>query len=156
MEPTTFCQLAIFPITNWLLISGYSIQDPFFKRLRFLRLLLQIKQADCHKICDLGWFPSCSDSISHALGRMQAPLYVATKLAKIRHASLTCPSAQDYAKAGLGSVGYEPRCTPYWAHAMMWWMISMVPPAFMDSIRLSQNLSIRKRALAKEASNKQQ
>lgn len=86
---------------------------------------------------------------------MQAPLYVTTKLAKIRTSSLTCPTPEGYAKASLQWIGYEPRCTPYWAHQAMWALISRIPVGIMDSFRLSQNLGIRKRGLAKEAKNKQ-
>lgn len=86
----------------------------------------------------------------------QAPLYVATKLAKIRHASFTCPSADVYAKYGLNFIGYEPRCTPYWVHAVMWWLVAAVPPHLMDKIRFGQTLGLRKRALAKEARKKEQ
>eukprot|EP00897_Mesotaenium_endlicherianum_P007206 jgi/Mesen1/6513/ME000332S05517 len=85
----------------------------------------------------------------------QAPLYVATKLAKIRHASLTCPSARTYAAYALRWIGREPRCTPYWAHSIMWWAVWMLPQPVVDAVRLQQNLGIRKRALAKEAKAKQ-
>jgi len=86
----------------------------------------------------------------------QAPLYVATKLAKIRHASFTCPSAQRYAQSALKCIGYESRITPYWVHTIMWGIIARVPTSVMDSVRLSQNISIRNRAMDKEAKKKQQ
>lgn len=38
--------------------------------------------------------------------QLQAPLYVATKMSKIRSASLTAPSPKTYAAAGLKAIGY--------------------------------------------------
>ncbi|KAH9558436.1 hypothetical protein CY35_06G008500 [Sphagnum magellanicum] len=84
----------------------------------------------------------------------QVPLYVATKMAKIRKASLAVPSPDTYATAGLKWVGYEPRCTPYWVHSIMWWLIQMIPEPIMDSVRLRSCLNIRKRGQAKEARSK--
>jgi hypothetical protein len=37
----------------------------------------------------------------------------------------------------------------------MWWFVWMLPESIMDSVRLSQNLGIRKRGLAKEAKKKE-
>ncbi|CAM6036456.1 unnamed protein product [Sphagnum compactum] len=84
----------------------------------------------------------------------QVPLYVATKLAKIRKASLTVPSPETYAAAGLKWVGYEPRCTPYWAHSIMWWFVQSLPEPIVDSFRLRTSLGIRKRGQAKDARGK--
>jgi hypothetical protein len=85
---------------------------------------------------------------------LQVPLYVATKLAKIRKASLTVPSPETYAAAGLKWVGYEPRCTPYWAHSIMWWFVQSLPEPIVDSFRLRSSLGIRKRGQAKDARGK--
>ncbi|GBG58633.1 hypothetical protein CBR_g33 [Chara braunii] len=84
----------------------------------------------------------------------QAPLYVTTKLSKIRQSSLFIPTPDTFAKFGVKWIGYEPRCTPYWVHAIMWCVISMLPEGWMDSIRLKQSLAIRKRALLKEKMKK--
>eukprot|EP00243_Klebsormidium_subtile_P007139 TRINITY_DN312_c0_g1_i1.p1 TRINITY_DN312_c0_g1~~TRINITY_DN312_c0_g1_i1.p1 ORF type:complete len:343 (+),score=54.11 TRINITY_DN312_c0_g1_i1:59-1087(+) len=84
----------------------------------------------------------------------QAPLYVATKMSKIRRTSLTCPSANAYARSALSAIGYESRVTPYWAHAIMWWIVASLPEQVMDTIRLKQNLGIRKKALNKHAQKK--
>jgi len=39
----------------------------------------------------------------------QIPLYVATKLAKIKNASLWVASPSDYARAAVAAIGYEVR-----------------------------------------------
>ncbi|CAI7812705.1 unnamed protein product [Closterium sp. NIES-53] len=88
--------------------------------------------------------------------QVQAPLFVATKMSKIRHASLTCPSADLYAKHGANWVGQEVRCTPYWAHGVMWGIIYRFPEGLFNIIRLGQNVDIRKRALAKIARQQKQ
>ncbi|KAG0595469.1 hypothetical protein M758_UG168900 [Ceratodon purpureus] len=79
----------------------------------------------------------------------QAPLYVATKMSKIR-ASFTAPSAEKYAKCALACAGYEPVITPYWVQSVMWFIIRLLPEPIMDSILLSKNLNIRRKGQAKE------
>ncbi|CAI5463203.1 unnamed protein product [Closterium sp. Yama58-4] len=88
--------------------------------------------------------------------QVQAPLFVATKMSKIRHASLTCPSPDLYAKHGANWVGQEVRVTPYWAHGVMWGIIYRFPEGLFNIIRLGQNVDIRKRALAKIARQQKQ
>jgi hypothetical protein len=44
----------------------------------------------------------------------QTPLFVTTKLAKIRNPSLTTPTPTGYVKAAIKFVGYESLCSPYW------------------------------------------
>jgi len=87
--------------------------------------------------------------------QLQAPLYVATKMAKIRKSSLTVPSPETYARSALRQIGYETVCTPYWVHAFMWNVIHSLPSAIIDRMRLSMCLSIRKKAYKKkEAASK--
>jgi 17beta-estradiol 17-dehydrogenase / very-long-chain 3-oxoacyl-CoA reductase len=86
----------------------------------------------------------------------QAPLYVATKLASIRKASFFCPSPGGYARSGVRWIGYEPVCTPYWPHSILWKVISELPTSVFDSIRLKLCLAIRAKGKAKEARMKQQ
>ncbi|KAG2572921.1 hypothetical protein PVAP13_7KG210500 [Panicum virgatum] len=61
----------------------------------------------------------------------QVPLLVATKMASIRNPSFT-PSPETYARAAVRRIGYEPRCTPYWPHALLWLLISIVPEPIAD------------------------
>merc|ERR1712060_256954 len=42
--------------------------------------------------------------------QVQAPLFVATKMAKIRKTSLTVPSPQSYARSAVAHIGYEAPC----------------------------------------------
>lgn len=86
----------------------------------------------------------------------QVPLYVATKMASIKRSSFLVPSAESYARAGLRSLGYEPRCTPYWPHSLLWFLISLLPESAVDSWRLKFNIGIRKRGQMKDARNKKE
>uniref|UniRef100_A0A0E0K1Z3 B-keto acyl reductase n=1 Tax=Oryza punctata TaxID=4537 RepID=A0A0E0K1Z3_ORYPU len=86
----------------------------------------------------------------------QVPLYVATKMASIRKSSFFVPSADTYARAAIRHIGYEPRCTPYWPHSVMWFLISVLPESLIDSIRLGMCIKIRKKGQAKDAKKKAQ
>ena len=80
----------------------------------------------------------------------QAPLYVATKMSKIRRPSLTAPSPQAWVNSAVRHIGYEAITTPYWVHGLMWWAISMVPEQFINAYVLRLHLGIRKRWYAKQ------
>jgi len=84
----------------------------------------------------------------------QVPLYVATKMASIRKSSFMVPSADTYARAAVRHIGYEPRCTPYWPHSVMWFLISILPESLIDNFRLGMCIKIRKKGLAKDAKKK--
>ena len=49
----------------------------------------------------------------------QMPMFVATKMSKIRRARLDAPTPAKWAKAAVRQVGYETSRTPYWYHALM-------------------------------------
>ncbi|XP_042499096.1 very-long-chain 3-oxoacyl-CoA reductase 1-like [Macadamia integrifolia] len=84
----------------------------------------------------------------------QVPLYVATKMASIRKSSFFVPSTDGYARAAVRWIGYEPRCTPYWPHSLLWGLLHLVPDPLFDYGRLSFNLKIRKRGQLKDARKK--
>ncbi|XP_072959615.1 very-long-chain 3-oxoacyl-CoA reductase 1 [Typha angustifolia] len=86
----------------------------------------------------------------------QVPLYVATKMASIRRSSFLVPSAETYACAAVRWIGYEPRCTPYWPHSLLWCLISVLPEWVIDKWRLGFCLGIRKRGQLKDAKKKEQ
>ncbi|XP_015572179.1 very-long-chain 3-oxoacyl-CoA reductase-like protein At1g24470 isoform X2 [Ricinus communis] len=71
----------------------------------------------------------------------QVPLYVATnmtsRVALIEKSSLFIPSPQAYAEAAVRRIGYEARCTPYWAHSLQWFFSRLLSEAVLDSWRLS-------------------
>ncbi|KAK7280924.1 hypothetical protein RIF29_08499 [Crotalaria pallida] len=81
----------------------------------------------------------------------QVPLYVATKMASIRRSSFFVPSTDGYAKAGVRWIGYEPRCTPYWPHTLLWALAYSLPESVVDAWRLRFCLGIRKRGQLKDS-----
>lgn len=82
--------------------------------------------------------------------QVQCPLYVTTKLAKLRKASLTTPSPETYAKAAVRCIGFESSTSPYWAHYAMMGVAKALPQGLVAQQVNSMHLGIRKRALAKK------
>lgn len=85
----------------------------------------------------------------------QVPLYVATKMSSIKRASFMVPSADGYARAALRSIGYEPLCTPYWPHSLVWAFAKCLPESIVDAWRLQFCLKIRKRGQLKDSRKKE-
>jgi 17beta-estradiol 17-dehydrogenase / very-long-chain 3-oxoacyl-CoA reductase len=77
------------------------------------------------------------------------PMFVSTKLAKIRHASFMVPSPATYARAAVANLGYETLVSPYWPHALQIWAYSSAPVWIMSKMATITHLSLRKRALKK-------
>ncbi|KAI5066957.1 hypothetical protein GOP47_0017485 [Adiantum capillus-veneris] len=86
----------------------------------------------------------------------QAPLHVATKLASIRRSSFFCPSPDTYARSAVKWIGYEPLCTPYWPHSLLWKLVNLIPHSLVDTVRFQSCMDVRKRGKAKEARKKDQ
>lgn len=86
----------------------------------------------------------------------QIPLFVTTKLAKIRKSSLTVPTPESYARASVNAFGYESLVSPYWAHAAMVWALSLLPAFVVHKIMMGSHLGLRKRGMKKEAEKKGQ
>ncbi|XP_030960792.1 very-long-chain 3-oxoacyl-CoA reductase 1-like [Quercus robur] len=85
----------------------------------------------------------------------QVPLYVATKMASIKRSSFLVPSTDGYARAALRHIGYEPRCTPYWPHTLLWALAYSLPEFVVDAWRLRFCLGIRKRGQLKDSRKKE-
>ncbi|MBA0644378.1 hypothetical protein Goklo_028548, partial [Gossypium klotzschianum] len=85
----------------------------------------------------------------------QVPLYVATKMASIKRSSFFVPSTDGYARAAMRWIGYEPRCTPYWPHSILWGLAYSLPESVVDAWRLRFCLGIRKRGQMKDSRKKE-
>ncbi|KAK3006952.1 hypothetical protein RJ639_015992 [Escallonia herrerae] len=85
----------------------------------------------------------------------QVPLYVATKMASIRRSSFFVPSTDGYARAAMRWIGYEPRCTPYWPHSVLWALALSLPESVIDAWRLRFCLAVRKRGQVKDSRKKE-
>ena len=85
----------------------------------------------------------------------QIPLFVATKLAKIRKASLTVASPSGYARAAVAAIGYETVVSPFWSHALQMWALQSLPEWIGTAITMSMHQGIRKKGMKKEAAEKE-
>ncbi|XP_037021988.2 very-long-chain 3-oxoacyl-CoA reductase [Artibeus jamaicensis] len=81
------------------------------------------------------------------------PFFVATKMAKIRKATLQIPSSETYVKSALKTVGLESRTNGYPIHALMGSIISILPSWLYLKTAMNFNKSIRARALKKAKKN---
>jgi len=81
----------------------------------------------------------------------QAPLFVATKLAKIRKTSITVPSPSAYVKSAVAHIGFEDTVSPYWSHALQLWIQRMVPESVTISMVAGMHKGIRKAGMKKGA-----
>ena len=77
-----------------------------------------------------------------------------TKLASIRRPSFFAPTPDAYARSGIKWIGYEPLCSPYWTHSLIWKVVEIVPRPLFDMVRLRQSIDVRKRGKAKDARKK--
>ncbi len=86
--------------------------------------------------------------------QVQNPLYVTSKLSKIRKASLTVPSPAAYARAACNAIGYDSQISPFFLHAAQLWAMSLLPRSLLDAQVIGMHKSIRKRALKKAEAEK--
>ena len=77
------------------------------------------------------------------------PLFVTTKLAKIRKQSLFVPSPETYAKHAVRQIGYDTIVSPYWPHAMQSALYECLPTFLIAKISMSMHQTLRRRALKK-------
>lgn len=81
----------------------------------------------------------------------QAPLFVTTKLAKIKKSSLTVPTPGAYSRSAAAHIGFEDTVSPYWAHALQLWALRQLPDWANIKICMMMHLPIRKAGMKKEA-----
>lgn len=81
----------------------------------------------------------------------QVPLFVATKLAKIKKASLFVASPTGYARAAVAAIGYDTVTSPYWSHALQMYLLLNLPESIAAYITKSMHLDIRKKGMKKDA-----
>ena len=72
----------------------------------------------------------------------QVPMFVATKLAKIKNASLFVASPSGYARAAVAAIGYEALVSPYWSHALQIWFLTNLPEWMVAMGTLSMHLGM--------------
>lgn len=82
--------------------------------------------------------------------QVQTPLYVTTKMAKIRKASFTVPSPEDYVKLAVKQIGYDSVISPHWTHSLQLYFLSLLPEFLALKLVGDMHHSIRKKGLQKE------
>ncbi|XP_050208283.1 very-long-chain 3-oxoacyl-CoA reductase 1-like [Mercurialis annua] len=80
----------------------------------------------------------------------QIPLFVATKMTRMRKSNLFVASPKMYAKASLRWIGYEKLCTPFWSHSVQWLILQALPESLIDRSLFRYYLGLRKKAMEKE------
>lgn len=80
----------------------------------------------------------------------QTPLYVTTKMAKIRKSSITVPSPQSYVACAARHIGYEAVISPWWAHSLQLWGLSLLPEAVSVYFLNWQHQEIRRKGMKKD------
>ncbi|TDH67333.1 hypothetical protein CCR75_006923 [Bremia lactucae] len=84
------------------------------------------------------------------------PMFVSTKLAKIRNSSFMVPSPVTYARASVAQLGFDTLLSPYWPHALQICLYESVPSWLLAKGAMMTHLSLRKRALKKLNAKKKQ
>ncbi|GMH46148.1 hypothetical protein BSKO_14112 [Bryopsis sp. KO-2023] len=80
----------------------------------------------------------------------QAPLFVATKMSKIRKETLSVPSPNNWVASAIRGVGFETLTPGYWFHSLMWPFVTAVPSRISEGYFFILAKSLRARALRKK------
>jgi 17beta-estradiol 17-dehydrogenase / very-long-chain 3-oxoacyl-CoA reductase len=78
-------------------------------------------------------------------------MFVATKLAKLKHTTVFVASPSAYARAALAAIGYEVVVSPYWSHALQIWALTTFPEWLVAYGTKQMHKGIRKAGRKKEA-----
>jgi len=81
----------------------------------------------------------------------QTPMFITSKLSKIRKPTMSTPTPQNYAKVAVRAIGYENEVSPYWAHSLQLAVLHAMPDSFRDSYVMGLHRDLNKRALKKKA-----
>ncbi|KAH7515613.1 hypothetical protein FEM48_Zijuj10G0045100 [Ziziphus jujuba var. spinosa] len=83
----------------------------------------------------------------------QIPIFVATKMTKLKATSFFILSPEIYGKASIKSIGYEHFCLPCWSHSVQWFLLRLLPDALLNWYVFRYFLGMRKRGLKKDSKN---
>ncbi|XP_062110535.1 very-long-chain 3-oxoacyl-CoA reductase 1-like [Humulus lupulus] len=84
----------------------------------------------------------------------QIPVFVATKMTKLKSTSILIASPETYSKASVRSIGYEHLCTPYWSHSLQWFISNALPDTLLNWGIFSYFVAVNKVAKLKETKQK--
>lgn len=81
-----------------------------------------------------------------------SPYFVTSKLSKIRHASVTTPTPEAYARSVVAAIGRGgASIVPYWPHAAQDWAVQHTPDWLLARQLVGMHLGLRSRFLKKKA-----
>ena len=80
----------------------------------------------------------------------QCPLFVTSKISKIRTATLATPSPDTYAAAGIKAFGYEVIANPYWPHAVQHRLLQTIPEVLQARLIWAIHTGIKTKAIKKK------
>jgi len=80
----------------------------------------------------------------------QIPMFVATKLVKIKNASLFVPTPAAYARSAVAAIGYDAVVSPYWTHALQIWALTNFPEWLVAPLVMKVHMGIRTAGQKKE------
>ncbi|KAK9807956.1 hypothetical protein WJX73_007431 [Symbiochloris irregularis] len=75
----------------------------------------------------------------------QAPAFVATKMSKIRKATIDAPTPAKWAASAIRHIGYESSSCPYWFHAIMWSISASLPESVVSHYVLKMHKGLYRR-----------
>ncbi|KAL6781983.1 hypothetical protein ACKKBF_B10185 [Auxenochlorella protothecoides x Auxenochlorella symbiontica] len=81
----------------------------------------------------------------------QAPLFVATKMSKIRRARIDAPTPEVWAAAAVRAMGYETVFFPYWFHALQAAAVKLLPASLVQYQVMQIHRSLRRAAYRKKS-----
>ncbi|KAL5552706.1 hypothetical protein UlMin_040107 [Ulmus minor] len=81
----------------------------------------------------------------------QIPLFVATKMTKLKATSFLIESPKSYSKASVRSMGYEHLSVPCWSHSVQWLIANCLPDALLNWCVYWYFLGVNKKGKLKEA-----
>jgi len=79
------------------------------------------------------------------------PLFVTSKLSKIRKPSLTTPNPKTFVRSALRTLGHDDRTTGYIWHTLQLFVGSIMPTTMYENYLFKMHLGLRKRALRRKA-----
>ncbi|XP_031563323.1 very-long-chain 3-oxoacyl-CoA reductase-B-like [Actinia tenebrosa] len=77
------------------------------------------------------------------------PLYVATKMSKIKRPSLFVPGPDDYARQALGTIGVEQRTNGCWSHSLQEFVVGLIPRWVREKLAWNILMASRRAVLKK-------
>lgn len=81
----------------------------------------------------------------------QCPMFVATKMSKIKRARLDAPTPQAWARAAVRQIGYDTVLTPYWYHGLMTAVVDLAPRFVVVKYVHDLHLAFRARFYKRQA-----